>query len=477
LVNANNLLGIDHPFGVRDSEWVLFNFDGLNIENVYLTTYYFEAARFQEKEDQEEWLDDQRFNFSNEYVVDERTATVNWGSEFIDYEMTVTRTLDYFFSDYTTIFEHTVNQKKYKPFITYLNPVYVPTRDEIKYTVEENNVVFSGANTDLIQDFIGELTTIEAHVEEITTNRFIWNGQKRYKRIPMFLKKREVKNIIKVKYGEVEKELNTGSFGLLDLTSNKVTVTGISPNLENGDTFTITYTNETIKYLVNINRTEFTGAGFTGDFLLAWETTVEGKVIPYVVRGTCEHEYNSDNFTLTITCAVDVVKKNTPSSFHKKLVMNTGSVFSYLLRKNINVYSWLYYNPIVLGNQPLIGILLQDVRREEAFTDILSREILPFTPLSTTVQGLSNYIIPLYLSYCGYINFQSLYESDNLVRNKFFSVVKTDKNKAWVEQWDIKENGDVKYNKVFQVDYVPLKKPNEENNEILTIFAHSYYPT
>lgn len=489
--NVDFSLVYDDPFayyagfflGIRDAEHIIFNFDDVYVENVYLTTYYHEAVRFMEKEKIENWIQSQEYSrtYQNTGIgTSTKTGSIVWDADFIDFQIEFNEIVfvdnrddpspsEQFFEDKTKI-------ERYEPNITYLKPRYVPTKDDVKYTIEENNTIFSGANTVLIQDFIGELITKEAYKEEITTNRHSWNGQKRYTKIPLSLRKQEIKNIIKVKYDETEIEVNTGSFGLLDLTSNKVTVTGISPELEEGNTFTIVYTNSTLKYLVNINRVVFSGEGFSGDFVVAWETTVEGKKIPYIVKGTCSHVYNATAFTLTITCTVVSIKNNTPSSFPKKLIINSGSIFSYLLRKNINVYTYLYYNPLVIGNQPLIGILLSGVRNQEVFNDILSREILPFTPLSHVSQKLCNYYVPMYTPYCGYIDFQKLYESDSLVRNKFYSVVKTEKNKAWIEQWDIKDNGDVKYNKVFQVDYVPLKKPNEENNETLTVFAHSYHP-
>ena len=74
----------------------------------------------------------------------------------------------------------------------------------------------------------------------------------------------------------------------------------------------------------------------------------------------------------------------------------------------------------------------------------------------------------------------------NIVKNKIYIVRGFDNTvggvtdfkktkKAYIAEWDIKDDGDILFNKVFEVPYLKLNVP--ESNFITHILSHSYYPS
>lgn len=377
--------------------------------------------------------------------------------------------------------------------------IYVPMKKDLTNTVEGVVVAMNGSNGTIYQDYKASIIVKEGWEIGFSNensgsdvNTYMFPNTRFFKQKFTTFERREEKNILKLEYGKEENKqeitLNTNDFGVINLDDWRVI---LSPQLtEVSTSLTINITNRSIKYVKNLNGSNFSPSSFNGNVLIGWE--FNGK--PALIRGTiATATYNIDTFSFVITLTINSIKLNTPTSFNGKLILDNGSFYNYFFRKDVPIKS-LPYNVIGYRNggtfnfkevegawYPLGGF----ANRGDMFNLFLNKSVLPVIPLSPTflslwlsvgyMQWLGNNV--WYLFGEGLVNQASLnLTTDNIVENKIYSVVKTEKNKAWIEQWDIKDNGDVKYNKVFQVDYVPLKKPKEENNERLKVFAHSYYP-
>lgn len=366
--------------------------------------------------------------------------------------------------------------------------------DYIKKTckVKGINTIFNCVNGEIVQDFEGDIEQYGGWQLGEKGTKAPYIDERTFKSVPNFYIKKEIKNEIKLIYDNKEITLNNGDFGLLDLKNDSTVV--VSSINEETTAFTITYTNTALRLVKNINYADFTGDVFNGNFIMAWE--IEEK--PCLIKGTCTKSYNSQSQVLKISCTVENTKVNTPSSFPKTFIIDNGSYYAYCFRKNTNIYSKLWYSENSGSTQvdptEISGVYFPRVSPQgedcetlkdnsEDFSEILSKEIFNFIPLSHHLWAVlldqvifddRKIICRIFGEYDNLNSHLNIHTTDNIIRNKIYSVAKTDKNKAWVEQWDILENGNVKYKKVFQVDYVPLEKPKQ--GEELTIFAHSYYP-
>ena len=210
---------------------------------------------------------------------------------------------------------------------------------------------------------------------------------------------------------------------------------------------------------------------FKGNFLMGYE--INNK--EYLIKGEIiENPTYNDNDGLIIICKINS-KKQTVTSFKNYLIMDNGSFYNYWFRKNIPL-KYLGRNSLN-ENMPWTSGGSASVENLVACTSML-----PTIPLNGTFHGLFfsySSIEDIQYNYLENLAFTATINNrtDNIKGNKIYSVVKAEGSKAWIEQWNIFDNGDVKYNKVFQVDYVPLKKPKTDEGEAIAILAHSYYPT
>lgn len=130
----------------------------------------------------------------------------------------------------------------------------------------------------------------------------------------------------------------------------------------------------------------------------------------------------------TINCSVISIKKNVDTSFKGSFILNNGSFFNYYLR---------------LG------------QKETATTEEIKKYILnPF------IKDFPFELINIYNP--------NIFKNDSIESNNIYIVVKTINDIAYIENWNILENGNVLFNKVFQTPYIPLN-----NNSIP--FSNSYY--
>jgi hypothetical protein len=460
--------------------------NGQEIVNIQLDTVYPELSRKFRKDYIEERLDNSTttttaFGYT---VVETYEETIEWDDVLQNY------VINKYYS-YTgngigvidePIFDYIEVTETIESVTVSLDPIYLDTAKVI-HKVSGTNTIFNGAKGEIIQEFDGELEENYGYAEYTASESQPYPGERILGKYKSYYIKRETTNNIKLLYNDIEITLNNGDFGLLDLDSSNIVVSPITKETTN---FTITYTNTALRLIKNINYIDFTGEVFNGTFVMAWET--DNK--PCLIRGTCESNYDSNNKILLLECEVTSIKTNTPSSFEKTFMMDNGSYYAYCFRKSINVYDYLFFNKNT-DNTEISGVLFPDAFtfNFENMTEILSKEILNFIPLSPILENMlllstrnaefntfeSRQVIGVNLS-----NHTRFLYNDSLVKNKIYSVVKVEKNKAWVEQWDILDNGDVKYKKVFEVDYVPLKKAITRFGVIeeqLDIYAHNYYPS
>ena len=344
----------------------------------------------------------------------------------------------------------------------------VPTTIKIKETVEGKSVAMFTSNGEIVQDY-------KAYMEydDGFTVKFDEECQQKYlKDKYTTVTMKDERNILTLKYDDKQIVLNTNDFGIIrvDKTS-KVTVSTLTKDSEN---FTITISDEFTRYIKNITGKLFDPGSFQGqDYLFSYD--IDEK--PALIKGMITSgNYNTNTFVFTINCTITSIKLNTPSSFYKSLIINNGSFYNYYFRKEIPL-SKLPYNA---WNESKPYFLYQHSTSKE-FGLFLNKSVIPIIPLNPSYLSLwvSGRNIDYFFYYDWFEELKDFYSknhyTDNIVKNKIYSVVKVENNKAWIEKWNILENGDVKYSKVFQVDYVPTKKPNVD--EELTIYGHSYYPS
>lgn len=311
-------------------------------------------------------------------------------------------------------------------------------------------------------------------------------------------------NEVTLHYGNTSILLNTNDFGCFDMPL-------LYEFLFIDDTFTFTFN---VLGTKQSTTQDFDPEILTGEYIA--NTTVllnTGEYSECLLKGEITEyifSYSTMSIlgqpvevpTYTVTCSITTFQTNVITSFNGRLIINNGSFYNFIFRKKRNFSIQATVNiPTALFNvfdTSLPSAYFQGVLMPYAYgwvsttVTAYTKTTLPFLFFDSGFAELllstyytnntgrtindpnENYLDKYFLEY--FKSFQFNLENVNIVKNKIYCVVKTEKNKAWIEQWDIKENGDVKYNKVFQVGYVPLKKPNEDNNEELTVFAHSYYP-
>lgn len=348
----------------------------------------------------------------------------------------------------------------------------------ITYTIQGTVTVVNTTDGEIYQEYQGTLE--------------LWNNDEvlfddyykvRYRYTTQQLQTlKEQTNIIKLQYGTRNITLNTGDFGVINLKGgNGTTDVVISPITMDSESFTITLSNK-IKFTKFFNILsvgdaqvgtfkEFDPTSFQGNFLMGYEINNKEVLIKGVI--TDLPVYN-DGSPFVIECTITNIK-STPTSFKNHLIMDNGSFYNYWFRKFIPLRK-LGKNSIN-EDAPWYSVGSDDFD----FNMIINKSILPTIPLNGTFHGLffsSNSIEDIQYNYLENLAFTATINNrtDNIKGNKIYSVVKAEGSKAWIEQWNIFDNGDVKYNKVFQVDYVPLKKPKTDEGEAIAILAHSYYP-
>jgi hypothetical protein len=366
--------------------------------------------------------------------------------------------------------------------------VYLATKLDRKETVEGKSVLMFTAKGSIEQEFKGNIEYKEGHDTGAATVEGV--AERFYRPKYQTFKLTEETNIIRYKEGNTTKSLNTNDFGIIYVNKAKEVNSGLIINPTQLTSTTtdfqiignnINNVNRKIKNLTGLN---FNPSPFNGEFIYSVKILDEstGKNEYGIIKGIASASYENNIFTLN--CTVQEIKLNTLSSFSDVLIMNNGSFYNFWFRKENPVHKVnfnYYYNS--QGNlvEFFDNFYLDYARDENNFGLFLNKSVLNFLPLSLTHNALlkSSELTDSWLSeiFNNIITASSKnHSTESIIKNKIYCVVKTEKNKAWIEQWDIKDNGDVKYNKVFQVDYVPLKKPNEDNNEQLTVFAHSYHP-
>lgn len=346
----------------------------------------------------------------------------------------------------------------------------------VRYTVEGIATVLNTTDGEIYQDYKGYLdcwNNSEQNFDEYYQVKFRIDNY----RVQTL---KEERNIIKLKHNDTTTILNTGNFGVIYLNkdNNNISITEITSSTEE---FTINVSANILKYskffnildvqnISDVTTRQIDPLEFKGNFLMGYE--INNK--EYLIKGEIiENPTYNDNDGLIIICKINS-KKQTVTSFKNYLIMDNGSFYNYWFRKNIPL-KYLGRNSLN-ENMPWTSGGSAGVENLVACTSML-----PTIPLNGTFHGLffsSNSIEDIQYDYLENLAFTATINNrtDNIKGNKIYSVVKAEGSKAWIEQWNIFDNGDVKYNKVFQVDYVPLKKPKTDEGEAIAILAHSYYP-
>ena len=398
---------------------------------------------------------------------------VNNGYEWDDEDVKTTFTIpdSSFLKDYTSLyFPISPALQQLKSFKT-------------KHTISGTAVVMMSEDTEVFQEYVAEIQYTDN--QDIREDEYYLAKYKVESERTLIMK--DITNIIKMKRQDVTITLNNSDFGIINCDNELVSV-----SLINKDTtaFTITINYVANKYIKNlivlevsgidtITRGEFDPSNFTGNFLMS--KVIDGKeaLIKGEIDPSNEATYDADTGSFVVNCLITSIKLNTPTSFPNFFLLDNGSFYNYYFRKNIPIKE-LPYNT-ESANLPWFPYNIETTGYVD-FDLFLNKSLLPVIPLNLAFISLFNasertnfYYERKYFGSDGFLlNYEINNRTDNIVKNKIYSVVKVEKSKAWIERWDIKENGDVKYSKVFQVDYVPIKKANVD--ETLTIYGHSYYP-
>lgn len=251
---------------------------------------------------------------------------------------------------------------------------------------------------------------------------------------------KETKNILT--YFRPNREsliLNNGDFFLIDIVNlSNVFPNGQPPTAKDTTTLTVTFVDYTGTLrlkpptpdpLYYYEPQYFDPANITGKILFNGLVDgqfgiIKGEITNVsAVGGTTEIQ-----LTLEITITIFSIITNVYTDFAGKILSDNGSFYSYYFRKSLGVLP----------------------------ARILNKSILPLINLR-------------FGGGYGSINLQT----DNIVGNKIYSVIGIDKRKAFIMQWDISKNGDIKFDKVFATNYFQPKGIQDSFSQIL---GHSYHP-
>ena len=415
--------------------------------------------------------------FSPNPVTDDYYEDFTWDANYLSFE--ANRNYDaagisnYIFCN-RDIATSNIRNKRKGQYIE-IDKVNIPTSTVIRETVEGKSVAIFTADGEIVQDY-------KAYIENDLGYEILFNEEYQYKHLKTRYKEPKIleeRNSLTLRYGKVDAPieilLNTNDFGIIRVdNTNKVSVSTINVDTES---FTITVSDTNTRFIKNLTGALFNPASFRNqDYLFSCDINSKSALI----KGTITNAiYDTNSFVLTLTCQISSIALDTPTSFYKSLILNNGSFYNYYFRKYIPIPK-LPYNT---WNDTKPYYSYASFSGGKGWVDFglfMNKSVVPILPLNpsyfslwtSTDNGDFEFYINWFLPFSNY--YPEIHKTDNIVKNKIYSVVKVESRKAWVEQWDIKENGDVKYSKVFQVDYVPIKKANVD--ETLTIYGHSYYP-
>lgn len=351
-----------------------------------------------------------------------------------------------------------------------------------RYSIEGTAIVFNTSDGEIIQEY-------QAQVNHNYNRNIQYDGSNNvtgWTPSNSITQPKDISNVLKFKRNQSEITLNTSDFGIVNADNSNVVVSTINTN-STSFTITINYTGN--RYIKNLNitevltldnvvRQEFDASSFTGTYLFSHQI----NSVEHLIRGTIVSSiYNPTNGNFQITCSISSIVE-TPTSFTNFFILNNGSFYNYYFRKNIPIKK-LPYN---LSNDSLPWYMYDYANGGLIDFDLfLNKSLLPIIPLNPTFLSLhkasylldSAFYLNTYLQ--GIRGFQDTYslnsKTDNIVGDKIYSVIKTESNTAWIEQWNIESNGNVLYNSVFTTEYTPLLTPG--TNEELTVYASSYYPS
>ena len=373
------------------------------------------------------------------------------------------------------------------------NPINrsIITNKESTYIISGESTVIYTVDGYINQEYEASMTFKEGYKQRYlsVSNSFYWALD------DVYLVPQETKNIITLHYGNKEIILNSNDFFCTRLNYY------FYEKPEVGATFDFLFHNIGGKQSsgVDLNLSIFENNNYIANVYYYDEETEEDTY--FLIKGELlgATPTTGDPDIYFISCNITFVKEEL-TSFADHLILDNGSLYNFLFRKsfgselsriNINdrnyqsaylqglflIYSEGWYTPSTEGaTKTNMSFLFLD---QNFATLLLSTYYTNGHRANRANSNFTGYLNDFFST-----NSKGVFDviskgmqHTNIIKNEIYCVVKTEKNKAWIEQWDIKDNGDVKYNKVFQVDYAPLKKPNEENNEQLIVFAHSYYPT
>lgn len=372
------------------------------------------------------------------------------------------------------------------------NPINrsIITKKESTYIISGESTVIYTVDGYINQEYKASMTFKEGYKQRYLTqtNSFYWALD------DVYLVPREIKNTITLHYGNKEIILNSNDFFCTRLNYY------FYEKPEVDATFDFLFHNIGGKQSsgVDLNLSIFENNNYIANVYYYDEETEKDTY--FLIKGELlgATPTTGDPDIYFISCNITFVKEEL-TSFADHLILDNGSLYNFLFRKsfgselsriNINnrnyqsaylqglflIYSEGWYTPSTEGaTKTNMSFLFLD---QNFATLLLSTYYTNGHRANRANSNFTGYLNDFFST-----NSKGVFDviskgmqHTNIIKNKIYCVVKTEKNKAWIEQWDIKDNGDVKYNKVFQVDYVPLKKPNEENNEQLIVFAHSYHP-
>ncbi len=227
---------------------------------------------------------------------------------------------------------------------------------------------------------------------------------------------------------------------------------------------------------------------------------IKGTISNYIIS-VQEGVFSGQNVPInfyTVTCDVESIERNRITSFPYRIILNTGSIYNFLFRKDgvrirtsynfgslsIPLASFNVYNPdkssayFISTFQPFVdGWISRETRvfcnqsLPFKFLDMNFASILLstyYTQKRTYSQPNREYLDKYFKEFFRIL--QHNLDDVTFYENKIYCVTNTVENKGYVEQWDINDNGDVLFNSVFEIDYI------QPEGDDFNIIAHSYYP-
>ncbi len=165
----------------------------------------------------------------------------------------------------------------------------------------------------------------------------------------------------------------------------------------------------------------------------------------YLVKAVVSNIAVFNSGLLRLTANITSFSEKIKTSFQDTIISNNGSFYNYLFRKSQSVSSMHSFASD--NNQFIKLIALNPIVGTEGFGLIFS--------------GLLSEVYE-----------STLFNTDNFVKNKIYSVVEVSRTSAVIEQWDISDNGAVKFVKVFSTPYSRI--PQEECDP--SSIRHSFHP-